>query len=86
MINTPIFGMISYQEMKMGVDTWPWKLSEQIPAEVPLTIRDLIGRPLRVVKFGDMVTQEYIPGRVTIHLSERGLVADVAVEVGKAGE
>lgn len=70
----------------MGVDGWPWKLSEQLPTEVPLTIRDLIGRPLRVVKFGDVVTQEYIPGRVTIYLSERSLVADVAVEVGQAGE
>jgi hypothetical protein len=72
--------------MKMGIEGWPWKLSEQVPADVPLTIRELVGRPLRVVKFGDVVTQEYIPGRVTIYLSERGLVADVAVEVGKAGE
>lgn len=70
---------------------WPWSLIQGGPGDdpipfpmslkaVPLTIRDLIGRQLRVVKFGDALTQDVMPGRVTIFLGEDGRVADIWVE------
>lgn len=69
----------------MGIDNWPWKLSENVPSEVPITLRDLIGRIVRVVPEGHLITQEYIAGRVTIYLDHQGLAKEISVEQGLPG-
>ncbi|WP_332859842.1 hypothetical protein [Janthinobacterium svalbardensis] len=70
----------------MGVDTWPWSVKEGIPQGVPITLRDLIGRPVRIIKHGSARTMEFIAGRVTFLLDADGLVAEVQVEQGGANE
>ena len=70
----------------MGIDTWPWRVKEGIPHSVPITLRDLIGRPVRIIKFGNQHTMEFVPGRVTFQLDENGLVSEVLVERGDSNE
>ena len=50
--------------------TLPWKF----PESVPLSLRDLIGRPVRTVRPGEVITLEYIAGRVTFFLDEPDVV------------
>jgi hypothetical protein len=77
-----------------GVDAWPWMINPDggvdilpwsvnaVPRGAPLLLRDIIGRKIRVVPFGSLVTQEIQPGRVTIYLNERGQAFDVRVDPG----
>lgn len=58
---------------------WPWDY-RPVPfplSNAPISIKDLIGRACRVVRQGDVVTQEIEPGRVTIFLSESGRIEEV---------
>lgn len=68
-------------EMQGGVDVWPWSV-KQVPQSVPVSLRDIIGRTVRVLRPGDHATQEIMPGRVTIYLDDNNRVTDVAVEPG----
>jgi hypothetical protein len=63
----------------MGVDGWPWSVNN-LPNDVPLTLRDLVGRPIRVLKKGAPHTMEYVSRRVTFYTDDNGLVVDVMVE------
>ncbi len=57
---------------------WPWSVKE-----MPLSIHDLIGRPIRIVPHGGVVTMEYVSGRVTITLTEDGHhIEDIKIEPG----
>ncbi|WP_166876773.1 I78 family peptidase inhibitor [Massilia mucilaginosa] len=56
--------------------TLPWKF----PESVPLSLRDVIGRPVRTVRPGEVITLEYIAGRVTFFLDEAGLVTEIGFE------
>lgn len=69
----------------MGVDTWPWTLEdnsieEKAPAGAPMKLRDVIGRPIRVVAPDEQVNGDYVPGRVTFYLNEAGKVKKIIVE------
>ncbi|NHZ66188.1 hypothetical protein [Massilia genomosp. 1] len=55
-------------------------VTREIPRSVPLTLRELTGRRVRVVPFGALITQEFIGGRVTIYLNQQNLVRNVVVE------
>jgi hypothetical protein len=55
-------------------------VTREIPRSVPLTLRELTGRRIRVVPFGALITQEFIAGRVTIYLNQQNLVRNVVVE------
>lgn len=55
-------------------------VTREIPRSVPLTLRELTGRRVRVVPFGALITQEFIAGRVTIYLNQQNLVRNVVVE------
>jgi len=68
-------------EIQGGGDAWPWSV-KQVPQSVPMSLRDIIGRTVRVLRPGDHATQEVMPGRVTIYLDDKGRVTDVAVEPG----
>lgn len=57
-----------------------WSLTNDLPRSLPLTLRDLAGRRIRVVPFGALITQDFVAGRVTIFLNQAGLVRDVVVE------
>jgi hypothetical protein len=59
-------------------DAWP--MHPISVKNIPFTIKDLIGHPLRVAKIGDVVTDDYIPGRVTIWVSEQHVIDDVIIE------
>ena len=63
-----------------GADLFPWSTTK-LPKGVPLSIRDLVGRVLRVVGNGNVVTQEYVAGRVTIYKTEDGRIGSISVEV-----
>lgn len=64
-----------------GVDVWPWSV-KQMPENTPVSLRDIIGHVVRVVRPGDLVTQEFQPGRVTISLDDKSRATDVVVEPG----
>lgn len=56
---------------------WPWSVSD-----MPTSIKELVGRKVRVVRPGDVITQEYQPGRVTIHITEEHRIGDIKIEPG----
>jgi Peptidase inhibitor I78 family. len=60
-------------------DAAPWRLAQQ---GFPVTAKDLVGRPVRFVKVGYAVTQDFVPGRVTIVFSEAQRIVDILVEPG----
>lgn len=62
-----------------GGDYWPWS-TDRLPKGVPLSIRDIAGRVLRVVKYGQTVTGEHIPGRVTIYKTKDGRIESILIE------
>ena len=64
-----------------GGDAWPWSV-KQMPESTPVSLRDIIGHTVRVVRLGDLVTQDFKPGRITIYLDNKGRAADVVVEPG----
>ena len=59
-------------------------MSNEKPAvtETPTLIQDLIGRRVRVVKPGDLITLELVPGRVTIHLTDDHRIEKIIIELG----
>jgi hypothetical protein len=77
-------GMWRYYMSGPGDDTHPWPFSDRpVPfplSSAPTTIKELVGRKCRVVRRGDLVTQEVEPGRVTIALSDNGRIEDVYFE------
>lgn len=62
-----------------GIDGFPWSI-DVLPKGVPLSIRDLVGRSIRVVEHGHVVTQEYVPGRVTIYKTLTGRIRSISFE------
>jgi|LakWasMeta1_LOW4_FD_contig_21_3021362_length_293_multi_7_in_0_out_0_1 hypothetical protein len=54
---------------------WPWSL-----VNAPVSVKDLVGRPCRVVRPGDAVTQELLPGRITIYLDDQSKISDICFE------
>lgn len=69
-----LFGM---PPIPVGVDTWPWSVRD-----IPVSVRDLLGRKVRIVRPGDVVTQEISPGRVTIAISDGSRIEDIRIEPG----
>lgn len=63
-----------------GPDLFPWSVKSL--RDLPISLRDIVGRRFRLVRPGDSVTQEIQPGRVTVHVNEEGRVVDVVVEPG----
>ena len=57
---------------------WPWSVKT-----IPNSIKDLIGRKVRIVSSGDAVTMEYQPGRVTIYVTEDKRINDIQIESDK---
>lgn len=64
----------------MGVDAWPWSLIKNLRDDIPLTLRDLIGRPVRILKKDAVHTMEYVSRRVTFVIDDTGTVVDVTIE------
>jgi hypothetical protein len=56
-------------------DAWPWSL-----IDMPVTIKDLIGRKVRVVRADDVVAADFEPGRITILVSENHEIEDIKIE------
>jgi Peptidase inhibitor I78 family len=46
-------------------------------ADKPSTIKELIGHPLRVIRPGDAVTFDYMPGRVNIVVDDHNIIQDI---------
>ncbi|MWK59792.1 hypothetical protein GO594_27720 [Pseudomonas otitidis] len=72
---------------------WPWRLLAELgnigPVDppwplslgaTPASIKELIGRKCRVVRKGDVLTQEHVPGRVTVFIDDDGRIADIFFE------
>ena len=68
-----------------GVEYFPWS-TDEIPESVPFSIRDLVGRPLRIVDGSALVTQEFASRRVTIRTSVAGLISSISVEASDGTE
>ena len=64
-----------------GGDAWPWSV-KQMPENTPVSLRDIIGHIVRVARPGDLVTQDFQPGRVTVYLDDKSRATDVVVEPG----
>ena len=58
-------------------DAFPWSVKE-----MPLTLTGLIGRKVRIVRSGDVVTQDFKRGRVTIFISDAHRIEDIKIEPG----
>jgi len=54
---------------------WPWAISRE---NVALLLGDLVGRALRVSS--GPVSQEVVPGRVTVLTNEAGQIVDIYVD------
>lgn len=67
-----------------GVDAFPW--SSNGDATTQLRLRDLVGRPIRVLKPGDVVLPVIVPGRVTIYVDNAHRATQVGVEPGPIKE
>lgn len=46
-------------------------------ASVPERIKDLIGRPCRFIRPGDVVTFDFNPARVNIYVDEKSRIVDI---------
>lgn len=57
---------------------WPWAVSSE---NIALLLSDLVGRQLRVSS--GSVSQEVVPGRVTILTNEAGHIVDIYVDPGR---
>ena len=64
----------------MGGDGRPWPWSTE---DIPVLVRELVGRRIRIAKVGDAVTQEYQPGRVTIYVNEQHRIGHIQIEPGR---
>ncbi len=51
---------------------FPWSVQE-----IPMSIKELIGRPCRVIRPDTLVTEDYKPERVNIHLGEDSRILDI---------
>jgi hypothetical protein len=49
-------------------------------AELDLPIVSLLGRKLRVVRPGEVMTQDIQPGRVTVHLGVDNCIVAIKIE------
>lgn len=47
------------------------------PQPVPVQIEELIGRPLRVYKTGEVITQDFISNRVNIETDDQGVIVNI---------
>lgn len=54
---------------------WPWSVKS-----MPIFIKDLIGKKVRIVYSGDKITEEYQSGRVTIYVTEKYCIDDIKIE------
>lgn len=61
-------------------DAWPWSL-----INMPHTIKDLIGRKVRIVRPNDVVSADFEPGRITILVSDSHHIEDIKIEPGDGG-
>jgi hypothetical protein len=57
---------------------WPWSL-----LNIPVSIKDLVGRPCRVIRPGEVIPHDYVPGRVSIYLDDQSMITDIRVEPEK---
>jgi Peptidase inhibitor I78 family len=48
--------------------------------ELDLPISSLLGRKLRVVRPGEVMTQDIQPGRVTVHLGQDNCIVRIHIE------
>jgi hypothetical protein len=66
-----------------GSHVWPWKDNRPVPfplSGIPMTIKDLIGRKCRLVRYGDSTTADIEPGRITVFLNEDGRIQDIYLD------
>ncbi|MBV8045686.1 MAG: hypothetical protein JO171_00920 [Paludibacterium sp.] len=74
----PVVWPFSYEH---GIP-WPWQkaqVSVRSLAKLPREIQDLIGLKLRVIRPGEMASEELVPGRVSIYVDSNGVIADVTL-------
>lgn len=63
-----------------GGDIFPG--SSDVDATTQLRLSDMVGRPIRVLKPGDVVLPVIVPGRVTIYVDDAHRATQVGVEPG----
>lgn len=57
---------------------WPFSIADLTSVRShPTQIRELIGRPLRVYKEGDAITQDFRPNRVNIETNSTNHISDI---------
>lgn len=69
-------------EVAGGIDLFPWS-TKRIPANYPMSVRDLVGRELQVLGPGQARKKDLVPGRVTITHDENFIIQEIDVEPGE---
>ena len=79
-------GARSLRDIETDCKDCPFPMSEEGAGEfkfplsvalVPERIKDLIGRPCRFIRPGDVVTTDYNPARVNIYVAEDSRIVDI---------
>jgi hypothetical protein len=66
-----------------GSHPWPFADNRPVPfplSGIPVTVKDLIGRKCRLVLYGDSVTADNEPGRITMFLNADGRIQDIYLD------
>lgn len=68
----------AHQSLMSGPDVFPW--GHLSSSEKKMQLNDMVGRKVRVVRFGDLVTPDIQPGRVTLYLDSDSRATHVHVD------
>ncbi|WP_143010670.1 hypothetical protein [Cupriavidus necator] len=95
---TPKEGNMSQEDQKLGPSggggniVWPWTSifgGDDNPSPfpqsfrgAPLLVRELVGRLVRIVQEGDVVTADRVAGRVTVYVKKNNRIAEITIESG----
>lgn len=61
------------------ISPWPWSVKD-----LPMTVKDLIGRKCRIAHTGEAMAHEKSPGLITIYLDKEDKITDIVIEPSQA--
>jgi len=69
-----------FKENGLGNDPVPFPYSSLLWGNNPILIRELLGRIVRIIHKEDKITEECLPGRVNIYITEDQRISDIKIE------
>ncbi len=55
---------------------WPWSISKI--DKLPKTLHELIGHKCRIIRQGDIVTEDFQTDRINIHIDNDSIITDIS--------